>query len=161
MAGFEYKVVPAPGKGVKAKGVKTPEDRFAHGLQELMNELGAEGWEYQRADTLPSTERSGLTGHHTVWRHMLVFRRPRVETAPEPPEEPLKIEHKQEVAPDPEPAPETPERPAGQPGATVMLRDNGVEETSDVAGTTTSLTALVRARKMKEPDKPGSEPSDV
>ena len=40
MAGFEYKVVPAPGKGVKAKGVKTPEDRFAYGLQELMNTLG-------------------------------------------------------------------------------------------------------------------------
>lgn len=75
MARFEYRVVPAPEKGVKAKGAKTPEARFAHALEELMNEMGAEGWEYQRADTLPSTERSGLTGSTTQWRHVLVFRR--------------------------------------------------------------------------------------
>ncbi len=75
MMRYEYKVVAAPSKGTKAKGVKSPEDRFALMLQELMNEYGAEGWEYQRADTLPSVERSGLTGSTTNWRHMLVFRR--------------------------------------------------------------------------------------
>jgi hypothetical protein len=75
MAGYEYKVVPAPNKGLKAKGLKTAEERFAFALQELMNEMGAEGWEYQRADTLPSIERAGLTGSSTNWRHVLVFRR--------------------------------------------------------------------------------------
>lgn len=104
MAGFEYKVVPAPTKGVKAKGVKTAEARFSLSLEQLVNELAAAGWEYQRADTLPSTERSGLTGSQSVWRHVLVFRRARTE-AP-------KTILKQEVTPvpdlipEPEPAPE-------------------------------------------------------
>jgi hypothetical protein len=40
-----------------------------------MNELAAEGWEYQRAETLPSIERAGLTGSTTEWRNVLVFRR--------------------------------------------------------------------------------------
>jgi hypothetical protein len=72
---FEYKVVPAPVKGVKAKGVKTPEARFALGVEQAINQLAAEGWEYQRSDVLPSTERVGLTGSETHWRTLLVFRR--------------------------------------------------------------------------------------
>ena len=72
---YEYKVVPAPQKGVKAKGVKTPEARFALGIEQAINELAAEGWEYQRSDVLPSTERVGLTGSETNWRTLLVFRR--------------------------------------------------------------------------------------
>lgn len=75
MAQYEYKVVPAPRKGVKSKGVKSPEDRFSFALQELMNQHGHEGWEYQRAETLPSDERQGLTGSQTVYRDVLVFRR--------------------------------------------------------------------------------------
>ncbi|UYV38958.1 DUF4177 domain-containing protein [Rhodobacteraceae bacterium D3-12] len=76
---YEYKVVPAPRKGVKSKGLKTNEARFSFAIQELMNEHGAEGWEYQRAETLPCDERQGLTGSHTVYRDMLVFRRPRAQ----------------------------------------------------------------------------------
>lgn len=75
MTAYEYRVIPAPKKGMKAKGVKTPEDRFALALQQLMNTMGADGWEYQRADTLPSVERAGLTGTATNWRHVLIFRR--------------------------------------------------------------------------------------
>lgn len=78
---FEYKVVPAPVKGIKAKGVKTPEGRFALGVEEAINALAAEGWEYQRSDVLPSTERVGLTGSETHWRTLLVFRRAIAETA--------------------------------------------------------------------------------
>lgn len=81
MTAYEYRVIPAPAKGVKAKGVKTPEDRFAHALQELMNQMGADGWEYQRAETLPATERAGLTGTTTNWRHVLIFRRALAEAA--------------------------------------------------------------------------------
>ena len=40
-----------------------------------MNALGAEGWEYQRSETLPSEERSGLTRRVTTFQNMLVFRR--------------------------------------------------------------------------------------
>lgn len=75
MSVFEYKVVPAPKRGLKAKGVKGNEARFANALQTVMNEYGADGWEYQRTDTLPSEERSGLTGRATVYQNMLVFRR--------------------------------------------------------------------------------------
>ena len=75
MQRFEYKVIPAPKRGEKARGVKTTEDRFAHALTSLMNELGAEGWDYVRADTLPCEERVGLTGTKTTFQNMLVFRR--------------------------------------------------------------------------------------
>ena len=43
MQRFEYKVVPAPRRGEKARGVKTSEDRFALALATLMNALGREG----------------------------------------------------------------------------------------------------------------------
>lgn len=75
MPEFEYKVVPAPTRGEKAKGVKTAEGRFANVLETLMNTLASDGWEYQRADMLPSEERQGLTGSTTNWRNVLVFRR--------------------------------------------------------------------------------------
>ena len=92
---FEYKVVPAPVKGVKAKGVKTPEARFALGVEQAINALAAEGWEYQRSDMLPSTERVGLTGSETHWRTLLVFRRAVAvaEVAPPPaPVAPARVE---------------------------------------------------------------------
>lgn len=75
MAVYEYQVIPAPAKGAKVKSVRSPEMRFSLTLQDLMNDMGAEGWEYQRAETLPSIERAGLTGSSTNWRHVLVFRR--------------------------------------------------------------------------------------
>ena len=75
MCAYEYKVVPAPSKGLKAKGIKTTQDRFAHALQQVTNELGADGWEYQRTDALPCEEREGLMGKATHFQHMLVVRR--------------------------------------------------------------------------------------
>lgn len=75
MPNYEYKVVPAPKKGLKAKGLKTTDARFANAMMVEMNELGAEGWEYQRSDTLPCEERSGLRGRNTTFLNMLVFRR--------------------------------------------------------------------------------------
>jgi hypothetical protein len=75
MQRFEYQVVPAPKKGEKIKGAKTTADRFAHALTGVMNQMGAQGWDYIRADTLPCEERVGLTGSKTTFQHMLVFRR--------------------------------------------------------------------------------------
>jgi hypothetical protein len=72
---YEYKVVPAPLKGQRGKGIKGTEAQFANALQILMNEHGAQGWEYQRSDTLPCEERSGLTRRKTTFKNMLVFRR--------------------------------------------------------------------------------------
>lgn len=79
MQQFEYKVVPAPDKGTKVKGLKTPAERYARALSDLMNQLSQDGWEYWRADTLPSEERKGLTGSVTVFHNLLVFRRPSAE----------------------------------------------------------------------------------
>ncbi len=75
MQRYEYKVVPAPRKGDKAKGAKTTEARFAHALTRVMNEMAAQGWDYLRTDTLPAEERVGLTGRTTTFQHMLVFRK--------------------------------------------------------------------------------------
>lgn len=75
MPSFEFKVIPAPRRGEKVRGVKTTEERFALVLTGLMNEMGREGWDYVRADTLPVDERSGLTGTKTSFHNMLVFRR--------------------------------------------------------------------------------------
>ena len=72
---YEYKVVPAPRKGEKARGARTTPDRFALALTSLMNDFGRDGWEYLRADTLPCDERVGLTGSKTSFQSMLVFRR--------------------------------------------------------------------------------------
>lgn len=117
MTRFEYKVVPAPNRGIKAKGVKRAEDRFALALSTLMNQLGAEGWDYVRADMLPTEERSGIASKQTVYHNMLIFRRVLEDGAetPEPPaldevEEPLALA-----------APDDAEEPWVEP----------VEETSD------------------------------
>lgn len=72
---YEYLVVPAPTRGVKAKGVKSAEDRFAVALETVMNKMASDGWDYYRADTLPSEQREGLMGKTTVYQNMLVFRR--------------------------------------------------------------------------------------
>ncbi len=76
MVEYEYRVVPAPSRGKRARGVKGPEGRFANALQDVMNTLAAEGWEYLRSDTLPNDERTGLTSVQTTFRSILVFRRP-------------------------------------------------------------------------------------
>lgn len=75
MQRFEFKVIPAPKRGEKARGVKTTEERFALALTTLMNELGADGWDYVRADSLPCEERAGFTSTKTTFQNVLVFRR--------------------------------------------------------------------------------------
>lgn len=75
MQTYEYKVVPAPARSEKVRGAKTPADRFAQTLATVMNDLARDGWEYVRADTLPSEERTGLTKRMTVYHSVLVFRR--------------------------------------------------------------------------------------
>lgn len=75
MQRYEYRVIAAPQRGEKTRGLKTTGERFAQALMTAMNTLGREGWEYIRADTLPCDERSGLTGTKTTFQNMLVFRR--------------------------------------------------------------------------------------
>lgn len=75
MQRFEYRVVPAPHRGEKARGLKTTGERFAHAMTLLLNEMAADGWEYVRADTLPCEERTGITGRSSSFQNLLTFRR--------------------------------------------------------------------------------------
>lgn len=108
---YEYTVIAAPDRGEKSRSAKTPADRYALALAGELNRMAAEGWDYLRAETLPSEERSGLTGRNTVYHNILVFRRPlpradtRAETAP-----PLPA-----VAPQPAPAAAAAETAPAQP----------------------------------------------
>lgn len=72
---YEYRVIPAPLRGKKAKGLKTSSDRFSFALQEVMNEQSAEGWEYHRAETLPFEERSRMGRKSSGFQSVLIFRR--------------------------------------------------------------------------------------
>lgn len=154
MPRYEYKVVPAPSKGMKGKGVRGPEARFSYALQELMNGLAGYGWEYLRAETLPSVERSGLTGSATEWRNVLVFRRQRSDDVTE-------------FQPELLPAPISDPAPATQPIEKKMdpspkngdfQADNGVEDTASGSTIGASLSLLARARNSLK--KPGEDDSE-
>ncbi|MER5170503.1 MULTISPECIES: DUF4177 domain-containing protein [Thioclava] len=85
MQEYEYKVIPAPVRGERDRGMKTPEDRFANTLTATLNAMAVDGWDYLRAETLPAEERSGLRGKATVYHNMLVFRRAKPAAAPKAP----------------------------------------------------------------------------
>lgn len=44
-------------------------------MSEFLNEMVRNRWVYLRTDTLPSEERSSLTGRSTIYQNLLVFRR--------------------------------------------------------------------------------------
>ncbi|MGV6849575.1 MAG: DUF4177 domain-containing protein [Marinibacterium sp.] len=79
MTQFEYKVVPAPSRGEKIKGVKEAEMRFAQTVEGVLNRMAQDGWEFVRAEMLPSEERSGLSRSSKEWRNLLIFRRASAE----------------------------------------------------------------------------------
>lgn len=96
MTAFEYRAVPAPRRGAPGRGVKGGAAKFANAVTILMNEMGAEGWEYLRADTLPCEERQGLTSKTVKYHSMLVFRRA-VDADGMSEEPPLALEHHDDV----------------------------------------------------------------
>ncbi|MGR1581656.1 DUF4177 domain-containing protein [Thalassobius sp. S69A] len=159
MPTYEYRVVPAPVKGQKAKGVRGHEARFAHALQVLMNQMAEDGWEYQRAETLPAEERHGLTNTSTVYRNVLVFRRP--AQAGLEPFRPRLLDAP--AAPAELPAPATPSaRPSAQdketpdetPGSFfATASDNGVEDTGDLDAPVSSVLSA-RAQRLKTAQAP-------
>jgi hypothetical protein len=163
MSEYDYKVIAAPTKGVKAKGLKSTEDRFANAIELTINEMASQGWEYQRAEALPSVERSGLTSSKTVWHNLLVFRKAKptpaaaeapARTTPVVADPPLTAQPKAEEPQAPEiVSPQTPEDDASKSeGATRMLKDNGVEELSEVSGVTNSLKTLAQSRNASKTD---------
>ncbi|QFT60336.1 hypothetical protein FIU94_16020 [Sulfitobacter sp. THAF37] len=161
MPRYEYKVVPAPSKGRKGKGVKGAEARFSYGLQELMNELAGDGWEYQRAETLPSVERSGLTSTTTEWRNVLVFRRlregdaeafaPELLPAPDEASAPSETPEDLPEAPAEDLAAQTPADTTDRTAQSIDDEDNGVEDTSDIK---TVGNSLGKRAEFKNPPQP-------
>ena len=76
MQTYEYRVVPAPKRSKRIKGVKGTAGRFAAILMETMNEQAVEGWEYLRSDSLPVEEKPGLLKSRVeTYQTVLVFRR--------------------------------------------------------------------------------------
>lgn len=128
MQSYDYLAVPAPAKGQKVKGLKTPSERYAHQLTILLNELAVEGWEYWRSDCLPSEERRGLTGTTTVQNHLLIFRRPSAETLAENPALDTPAQP-QPVAP-PLRTPQAPLHPHSETRREPVLRDRPLRDDS-------------------------------
>ena len=85
MPRYEYKLIPAPAKARKHKGLKGAAS-FAATLEDILNEMGRDGWHYLRTDILPQEERSVLAKRTTTYRHLLVFQR---ELPDDPPAAPL------------------------------------------------------------------------
>jgi hypothetical protein len=114
MTHYDYKVVPAPKRARKVKGIRAPDELFALTLTEAINEVARQGWEYVRAEHLQAEAsrgwlRSASQGEQTV----LVFRRereslgPRLAAVRAEPEAPVPPD-----APAPLPAAEPPTPPA-------------------------------------------------
>ncbi len=83
MTHYDYKVVPAPKRAKRVRGVHGAEDLFALTLTDAINEVARQGWEYVRAEHLPAEAprgwfRGGTAGEQTV----LVFRRAREALGP-------------------------------------------------------------------------------
>ncbi|CTQ51355.1 hypothetical protein JDO7802_03394 [Jannaschia donghaensis] len=73
---YEYDVIPAPKKPQRIAGLTREDDRVAHELSELFNDMAVEGWEYVRADTINIDDVTGIAGNVPKAHTLLVFRRP-------------------------------------------------------------------------------------
>lgn len=83
MTYFDYKVVPAPRRMKKIRGVKEPEELFAMTLTEAINEHARQGWEYVRAESLTAETPGGwLRRGREETQTLLVFRRARETLGP-------------------------------------------------------------------------------
>jgi hypothetical protein len=75
---FEYRVVPAPKRLKKVKGVSASDELCAATLTEAINAEARQGWEYLRAETFSAqTVRGIFRRSHEVEETVLVFRRER------------------------------------------------------------------------------------
>lgn len=76
MSYYEYRIVPAPASLPRVRGVKSPEDRYAHAMTLSLNTEAHAGWEFQRSETMTTEVRRGWLGKRsTETLTVLVFRR--------------------------------------------------------------------------------------
>lgn len=79
---FEYKLIPAPAEPPRIKGVRGASARYARGLEDTLNEMAGQGWEYVRVDRVPVTASRGfLRRKEERDETLLVFRRERAAPA--------------------------------------------------------------------------------
>ncbi|MEM9148259.1 MAG: hypothetical protein AAGC57_18995 [Pseudomonadota bacterium] len=79
---FDYKTVAGPERAKKRKGCRTPSERVAGAMEDLIRAEAAEGWEYLRTDLVPVEERAGLfSRRQSIHCAVLIFRRPRGSTS--------------------------------------------------------------------------------
>lgn len=83
---YEYRVIPAPKRLKKVKGVSSPSDLLAATLTDAINAEAREGWEYLRAEAVGAEQPGGfLRRARWVEETVMIFRRPRRrESAREP-----------------------------------------------------------------------------
>lgn len=83
MSYYDYKIVPAPKKAKKIKGVSGSGELFALTLNEAINEIARQGWEYYCSETLTAQTPGGWFKRAvTEEQVVLVFRKPREHLSP-------------------------------------------------------------------------------
>lgn len=147
MSLFEYSAIPAPIRSEKAKAAKTPAERYALTLTDEINRMAGDGWEYLRAETLPSEERSGLTGRTTLFHNLLIFRRPK----------PAAVKHRALTEAEVKP---TAPAPASKPAEPAPPRTAPVAETAAESGTkTASVVSPTASPIFSEPMRVAEKPA--
>lgn len=83
MSYYDYKIVPAPKKAKKVKGVSGVADLFALTLNDAINEIARQGWEYYGSEQLSIQTPGGWFSRSKTEEHtVLVFRKPREHLSP-------------------------------------------------------------------------------
>ena len=78
---YEYRVVPAPRRLRKIKGVRSTSELFATTLTDAINAEARQGWEYVRTESMAAEGPSGwLRRGRMVEETMMIFRRLRRST---------------------------------------------------------------------------------
>ena len=83
MSFYDYKIVPAPKRAKKVKGVSGAADLFALTLNDAVNDLARQGWEYYCSEQLSIQTPGGWLSRSRTEEHtVLVFRKPREHLSP-------------------------------------------------------------------------------
>ena len=75
MARREYRIVTAPDRPKRRAAGKDEAQRFATTLEDLVNEMAAEGWAFERTETMTYSKKKGLFGRVDTPVALLVFAR--------------------------------------------------------------------------------------
>lgn len=75
MPSYEFRVIPAPKGAGKKTDLTKGQDAFCAEISDVLTDMGRDGWEFVRAETLPERQRrKGLFSRQTD-KQCLVFRR--------------------------------------------------------------------------------------